>query len=81
MKKVLVCMLDRKVGFGDPSAQINEEVAIRQFGFAVNNSQMPSYAPADFELYKIGTYDDANGSIETFEKPIMIASGLELIGK
>lgn len=81
MKKVLVVMLDRKAGFGDPSAQINDEIAIRQFGYAVNNSQIPNYAPADFELYKIGEYDDANASIEMFDKPIMIASGLEMIGK
>lgn len=78
MKSVVVSMLDRKVGFGAVNVVINDEVAKRQFGFALNQSGIPNYAPADFELYKIGYFDDKTGLIEPCNPIELICTGMEV---
>lgn len=78
---IIVSMLDRKVGFGSVGTCANEQIAKRDFGYAINNGGIPSYAPADFELYKLGEFDDKSGKISTLEVPELIATGQEMIGK
>lgn len=81
MKSVIVAMLDRKVGFGAVNVVQNTEIAKRQFGFAINDSGIPGYAPADFELYKVGFFDDKTGVVEPVTPIELICTGLEMISK
>lgn len=78
---IVVSMLDRKVGFGSVGTCANEAIAKRDFGYAINNGGIPSYAPADFELYKLGDFDEKSGLITTLQIPELLATGQEMIGK
>lgn len=50
-------------------------LAIRSFGDEVNRPESPMFShPDDYDLYHIGTYDDAIGAIEPCS-PHMIAIG------
>lgn len=45
--------------------QINQsnDVAIRNFDFAIARNDMMNFRPEDFSLWCIGDYDDATGTI------------------
>lgn len=81
MKKIIVSMLDRKSDFGECGCVDNEELAKRQFGYALSQNGIPNYAPADFELYKIGEFDTKNGQITSLDKPELLCTGLDMIGR
>ena len=79
--KTVVAMLDRKAGFSAVNLVDNVEIAKRDFGYAINNQGIPAYAPADFELYKIGEFDPKTGKLTATEPIEMICSGMELISR
>lgn len=58
---------DTKSCFWKPFCQPNDLVARREFDNLVNssNNEFMQQNYADMELYKLGTYDDANGAIES----------------
>lgn len=64
---------DKKVAFMSLFTQANEEIAKRNFKNTVNNTEM-KLDPADFELWKLGTYNDLTGSIEQETKFIISAA-------
>lgn len=47
-----------------PTASITNEVAIRDFDYAVQSNDLMRYKPEDFSLWHIGDYDDATGVID-----------------
>lgn len=54
--------------YGNPFFEHNDEVAKRMFGRAVNDERTTIYHyPADYELVKIGIYDDEKGIINKIE--------------
>lgn len=69
MIKNIYSIKDVKLGFEPPFCRENDELAKRDFFSAakygsVENNRFKQ-SPADFELYKIGTFNMENGSIET----------------
>lgn len=60
----LYAMRDVKVGFMQPSIEVNDMAAIRNFQHAVTHSDglLSSFAK-DFSLYKIGTYDSDSAAV------------------
>lgn len=81
MNVVLTAMFDRKAGYTAIQAYANEAIAKRAFGYAINDAGIPNYAPADFELYKIGEFDDKTGLIVPCSMPELLMSGLDCIGR
>lgn len=70
--------------FGTPTFHTTIGAAIRTFGDEVNRQKegnVLSEHPADFELYRIGTYDDADAKIELLEKPVSVARGADFAQK
>lgn len=65
---------DNKVGFGAPYIELNDQTAIRGFGLKINNADVMAFAPADFDLYKIGEFDTESGSF-TSCVPKLVVSG------
>jgi len=66
MEKGIFAVLDTKSTiFSNPFVSINSAVAIRDFRGACNepNSDI-NRNPADYALYRIGTYDDNLGAIK-----------------
>lgn len=78
MKVCVTCIRDVLIGFGNPMFSLNEAVAKRDFASMVNddnrNAQV-SFAPSDFELYKLGTFDTETGHFDLEELPQLLVRG------
>lgn len=72
---------DTKVGFSDPFICPNDSAASRALSFSFNNAtNMVSYSPADFNLYRIGTFDSDTGLIEKC-LPEFVCCALDFVDK
>lgn len=66
MNLKIYAIKDTKVGFMQPFCQVNDSVAIREFGNLINTgSSVVSQNYEDMELYSLGTYSQDTGSIES----------------
>ncbi len=51
--------------FTAPTIDLNDDSAIRSFAQAVNHpDSLMNFSPSDFSLYRIGSFDVDDGSIE-----------------
>lgn len=81
MKYPVYCVRDLKVEFLSPMIYMNEAAAKRDFAYRINTGDtMYSFAPADYELYQIGTFDSEKGIIESFQIPEFISRGTDMVG-
>lgn len=79
MKYLIYAIKDTKSGFLNPSFEINESIAVRNFKYAMSHEDsLFKFAPSDFELWKIGTYDTDTGYIDDC-KPEYITGGKDEI--
>ena len=58
------------------SVDMNNDVAMRNFDFAMMNNEHLRFRPSDFALYRIGDYDSASGQIEP-QQPECLRLGTE----
>lgn len=58
----------------------NNDVAIRNFDFAMSHNDMMSFRPADYSLWYLGEYDDTTGII-TSVPPQCIKRGARKDGR
>lgn len=71
--KVIICSIfDSKAkAYGQPFFQINSEVAMRTVVDLVSDPKSNFHRhPADFTLFKFGTFDDVNGVFDIEATPI-----------
>lgn len=64
--------------FGRPFTTVSDGSAIRSFSDEVNHPSDTSILykhPDDFQLFKIGLFDDLSGSIELLPTPLLLISG------
>lgn len=54
----------------------NNDVAIRNFDYAMVNNEMMKFSPSDFSLWYIGDYDDETGLIEA-KNPLKLKVGVK----
>lgn len=81
MKYYVLCVRDRAANvFGQPFCAVSKGGAIRSFSDEINNPQggMMSKHPEDFDLYDLGTFNDATGLFET-GAPQQLAVGKDLV--
>ena len=76
---IVTAILDRKAGFDGVQIFANEDIAKRNFRYAINQAGIPNYAPADFEFYKIGEFDPKTGRISPLDVNELLLSGLDCI--
>lgn len=55
---------DRKVAFGTPFPEFNNESAQRGFSYQLHNNSVMGFSPADYSLYRVGTFDSDSGQVE-----------------
>lgn len=80
MKYPIYSIRDNKVGFMMPTCDQSDSSAIRNFSFAINGKEgIMNYSPADFDLYRIGEFDDEKGTIIPCV-PENIVSGVSVFG-
>lgn len=79
MKYNVFAVKDRAIpAYGTPYYAASVGSAIRGFSDEVNrkepNNQLAAH-PDDFDLYHLGTFDDAFAKFELFEEPVQVARG------
>lgn len=72
------CIKDTKATFWKPHTQINDAVARREFTNMINapDNNFAAQNYSDMELYRIGTFDDANGV--TTSDVVYLCSGVDV---
>lgn len=73
---VIVSVRDRAVnGFAAPFIVPSEGAAVRAFSDEVNRGESAMFAhPEDYDLYRLGHFDDGTGSFAV-EEPHMLVAG------
>lgn len=83
MTRALFSIRDELTGYGDPfTLPDNDEVAVRMFRQAVNDSKpnRVNQAPQDMVLFKIAYFDEQSGEITPAKKQILRASEVKKDG-
>ncbi len=76
MKLNVYCMQDSKVGFMQPTVDVNDQSAARSFSSAILQSQDVLFTYAeDFRLYRIGEFDQETGVIAPISPIVLVADG------
>lgn len=82
MRLVIVAIRDRAADvFGQPSFVPALGSAIRGFADEINRPDEKNTFwkhPEDFDMYELGSYDDAGATFELLEKPRQVAVGKDL---
>lgn len=82
MNYLVYSIRDKHMGFTQPLLYMKEELAIRGFANSINNAPVGSdlgFAPGDFDLYKLGSFDIDSGMFEC-GIPEFIVSGSSVVG-
>lgn len=83
MKYFIISIRDRAADvFGYPSFHVSQNAAIRGFTDEVNRpvaDNMFYKHPDDFDMFSLGTFDDADGSFQLDTRPKQIAVGKDLV--
>lgn len=83
MKYGVYVVKDHKTEFLTPTFDINDESAIRNFSYAINNTNgIMGFSPNDFDLFKIADYDASKGFLDKSNYPVpeFIISGSSVFG-
>lgn len=76
MLSPIYCIKDNKSGFLTPTVDQNDATATRNFEHALMNmNTVLGTHPADFDLYKIGTFDTDTGVLTRLNTPELICGG------
>lgn len=79
MIKNVYAIYDVKAYWLDPFIDSNDDVASRGFAYSMaNNPGVIGFAPGDFSLYRIGTYDTGSGTLVS-TTPVFIMSGYDAV--
>ncbi len=66
--------------FTSPTIDLNDDSAIRSFSQAINHpDSLMNFSPSDFSLYRIGTFDVEDGSIEPLNPSTKLVCGDRLV--
>lgn len=74
----LYSVRDLKNNFAPPYVDTSDESAKRTFALAVEDAPVVKRFPADYELYRVGTFDPENGHVEPVELPVFLIRGDEV---
>lgn len=81
MKYQLYSIRDNLVAFDFPRVSVNEQAAIRDFAYGINNPDSPaSFRPGDYDLYRIGYFDSDKGVIVPEDVPVLVVTGSSVFG-
>lgn len=81
MKIRLYSVRDHKSGFWPPMQDINDAVAQRNFAYMINNNPTVGFAPMDYDLYFVGTFDDESGLMQPEKVPQFVCAAGDVYEK
>ena len=70
---------DVHTGFNQPFCDSNDDSAERGFAYAINHGDIMGFAPKDFDLYCVGSFDTANGLLNPTYPPVLVCCGTEVV--
>lgn len=80
MKKNIYAIRDIKSGFLSPIVDDTDQQAVRNFGFSCSKSDtLLNFAPADYSLYCLGTFDTETGKISPANLPELVIQATDLV--
>lgn len=69
-------MRDKHTGFISPTFDLNDQTASRNFSMALTKSDgILGFAPSDFDLYCLGSWDTDSGVISPSALPRLVMTG------
>ena len=73
MKYGVYAIKDVKTGFLQPTVEMNDKVAIRNFAFAVHRTKDSLFYtfPEDYSLFRIGYYETDTGELERCDLEVL----------
>lgn len=82
MKYKLYCVKDELVGFGIPTAEQNEQTALRNFSYAANQKGTLIYENSkDYSLYYVGEFNTDTGVFAGLPIPEKLVDANSVIDK
>lgn len=79
MKYSMYVIKDIKATAMTPTIDQNDQTAIRNFKFAMNNSDsIMNFSPKDFALYRIGVFDNEKAEITGYD-PVLLCRGEDVV--
>ena len=81
MKYNMYSICDKATSFIYPFPGRSDQEAIRQFAVEMNNTPIGRDNPGDFDLYRVGIFDDQTGRIESVEPAVHVRSGMSVVKK
>lgn len=79
MEKFLYSVRDSKTSFESPFPDCSDASAVRGFQYAFSNhTGLVNFSPADFSLYRVGSFDTDSGVIDP-ELPVYICSAADFV--
>lgn len=75
-------MRDKYTGFLQPTFDVNDQSAIRNFSMAMSSSGgLMAFAPGDFDLYALGFFDTESGTFDCSAYPVpkLLISGVAAV--
>lgn len=80
MKIGIYCIKDNVAGFLQPTFDLSEPAALRNFSYAVSQPSQMNFKPEDFSLWSLGDFDTETGVISPCD-PRLIVHATEVIKK
>lgn len=68
-------------GFTGLTLDLNDDLAVRSFKFAVNNNEVMSFSANDYDLYRLGTFNVETGKYAPLDLPQLIFRGVNAYGE
>lgn len=81
MKLGMYAIKDDLTGFKNVSVQDNDPVALRDFTYACNSTEIVKLNTKNYSFYKIGIYDTELGTIDNTDMPKLIATADSVVRK
>lgn len=82
MNKFVYAVRDLKTTFLSPFVEVNDEAAKRGFFYSISNQpDIIGFAPKDFSLYRIGSFDTMKGTLVADPIPVLVAEAFEMYQK
>lgn len=71
---------DKASTFNTPFFALNDAAASRSFGrLTLDKDSMINYSPSDFHLYRVGEFDEVNGSFVQQPQPKFVIHAMHYI--
>lgn len=80
MTKNVYAIRDILSGFLGPVIDDNDQKAMRNFAYAVNNSEsMMYFRPKDYQLFFLGTFDIDSAKFDLRPVPELVCEGQDMV--